>query len=255
MYEKFYGKYRAITGYENYELCCVSDNEYVVKKKAVPNKNNIPNQFHNKSIVLKQYTKRYVYVNIESKPVLLHRLIVLAFPDIYGELTNDLCVHHIDHNPYNNLLSNLVIMDKVEHAKLHGVSYISNSKRTVKLLGKKLSEEHRKKLSESHKGKTHSVETKTKMAKTMRGYYKTHKKIISPEARLKISKSLKGKYTGFDSTHGKPINQYTIEGELVCKYGSALDAAKKNGFRRECIRDCCSGRQKTAYGFKWSYAS
>lgn len=63
-----------------------------------------------------------------------------------------------------------------------------------------LSDEHKKKIGISSMGKTHSQETRNKIANSLRGIKKTeeHKKkmserIISDETRLKLSKSLRGK--------------------------------------------------------------
>jgi hypothetical protein len=47
----------------------------------------------------------------------------------------------------------------------------------------------------------------------------------------------------------REVGQYTLDGVLIKKYPSASDT----GYCRECIRDCCNGRQKTAYGYKWAY--
>ena len=47
----------------------------------------------------------------------------------------------------------------------------------------------------------------------------------------------------------RKVGQYTLKGVLIKKYPSASDT----GYCRECIRDCCNGKQKTAYGYKWRY--
>ena len=47
----------------------------------------------------------------------------------------------------------------------------------------------------------------------------------------------------------REVGQYTLDGVLIKKYPSASDT----GYCRESIRDCCNGRQKTAYGYKWGY--
>ena len=47
----------------------------------------------------------------------------------------------------------------------------------------------------------------------------------------------------------REVGQYTLKGVLIKKYPSASDT----GYCRESIRDCCNGKQKTAYGYKWRY--
>lgn len=60
-----------------------------------------------------------------------------------------------------------------------------------------------------------------------------------------ISRTQEGKeYTTTHTHKGK-----TLDGVLIKKYPSASDT----GYCRESIRDCCNGRQKTAYGYKWGY--
>lgn len=47
----------------------------------------------------------------------------------------------------------------------------------------------------------------------------------------------------------KEVGQYTLNNVLIKKYLSATDT----GYCREAIRDCCLGKQKTAYGYRWRY--
>lgn len=49
----------------------------------------------------------------------------------------------------------------------------------------------------------------------------------------------------------KSVEQYDFEGKLINTFQSQREAARITGFKREGIRDCCSGRQKSAYGFEW----
>lgn len=53
------------------------------------------------------------------------------------------------------------------------------------------------------------------------------------------------------SVLNKPVAQYTVEGALIRVYQSQRDAARITGYRREGIKDCCNGRQLSAYGFIW----
>ena len=57
----------------------------------------------------------------------------------------------------------------------------------AKLRGKKLSEEHKRKISEAKKGKARSEETKKKISEAKKGH------VVSEEAREKISENKKGK--------------------------------------------------------------
>lgn len=70
----------------------------------------------------------------------------------------DYDIHHIDENKMNNSLSNLVYLTHSEHSKIHNK------------IGKKLSEETKRKLSEAKKNM--SEETKRKMSEAKKGKYK-----------------------------------------------------------------------------------
>lgn len=52
------------------------------------------------------------------------------------------------------------------------------------------------------------------------------------------------------------VYQYTIDNELVNEYKSIWDANIINGYKSKSkIYECCKGKRKTAYGYKWSYAA
>lgn len=50
---------------------------------------------------------------------------------------------------------------------------------------------------------------------------------------------------------GKPVSQYTKDGELVKVWTSAKDIERETGFARPNIVACCNGRRPSAYGFIW----
>ena len=90
-------------------------------------------------------------------------------------------IHHLDGNKFNNSLSNLVYLNRNEHTKIHHK-------------GKHNSEETKQKMSKAIKGKRsgmfgkhHSEETKLKIGKALKG--KSH----SEETKLKLSATMKGK--------------------------------------------------------------
>lgn len=54
-------------------------------------------------------------------------------------------------------------------------------------------------------------------------------------------------------SYSKTVYQYTLDGEFVAEYPSVSEAARQLDCDMGCICHCCNGRQKTAYGYKWSY--
>ena len=52
----------------------------------------------------------------------------------------------------------------------------------------------------------------------------------------------------------KPVNQYTPDGILIKEHYSINDAARSLGKNASAICMCCKGKQKSAYGYNWSYA-
>lgn len=65
-----------------------------------------------------KHLKVQLCTNYNSQLKLVHKLVAEAFipnPNKYG------VVHHIDHNPQNNKVENLIWMDRLEHSLLHGL--------------------------------------------------------------------------------------------------------------------------------------
>lgn len=54
---------------------------------------------------------------------------------------------------------------------------------------------------------------------------------------------------------GRPVTQYTLQGEPVASFRSIEEASKKTGVWHTAIREVCiHGKQKTAGGYVWRYA-
>lgn len=51
----------------------------------------------------------------------------------------------------------------------------------------------------------------------------------------------------------RAVEQYTLDGEFVAEYFSAMEAGRQNQCRQAGISECCNGKQKTAYGYVWRY--
>lgn len=49
------------------------------------------------------------------------------------------------------------------------------------------------------------------------------------------------------------VNQYDIQGSYIRSHDSINSAARFMNRRREGIRDCCRGKQISAYGYIWKY--
>lgn len=98
------------------------------------------------------------------------------------------------------------------------------------------SEETKRKMSESSKGKIVTEETRLKMSESAKI------KIISSETRIKMAQSCK-----------KPILQYTDTNILVKEWNGAIDVYRELNIDSSSIIKCCKGKQKTAGKFIWKY--
>lgn len=86
------------------------------------------------------------------------------------------------------------------------------------------------------------------------------------EAKKKMSEALKGKIPWIKGKHHteeakqknkdkhlcKTVYQYTLDGELVREWESTAECGR-NGFHQGHVAECCNGKIKKAYGYKWSY--
>lgn len=153
------------------------------------------------------------------------------------------------------------------------------------------SDESKRKISESHKGKQLSTDTKKKLSEMRKGencyWYGKHRsedtkikigdsnrgKKHSEETKIKISKAHKGisfsddrkKKIG-DAQKGKKLTEKTkrnisesrkipvlcIETNIV--YVSISDASEQTNIHLSNIADVCKGKRKTAGGYHWMYA-
>lgn len=130
--------------------------------------------------------------------------------------------------------------------------------------GKKLTEEHKKKISEANKGKKLTKEHKELISSKHTGIKKgpmsedTKEKIRkaltgkpkSAQSKQKMSRSHKGRNNSYLS---KPIQQVDIEtGEVLREYSKIVDVSKQ-GFNRWSVQNNISGKSKTSGGFIWRY--
>ena len=108
---------------------------------------------------------------------------------------------------------------------------------------KKLSEEHKKKISESLGQGINNVNygrKQTDEAKKNNSLAKTGKNHPNWEKHLKDSTKEKIK-----EGNSRKVLQYSIDGEFIKEWDSAKEAALKAGFNRACISQCCAGKIKS----------
>lgn len=126
------------------------------------------------------------------------------------------------------------------------------------MYGKHHTEETKRKLSESAKARTgwkHSEETKKKIGAKHKG------KIVSQETREKLSKARTGKrYTEEQKLKLRGRNtisvaQFTLDGELVAIYPSIAEASRQLNIAGPLIINCCKRRKKQTHGYVWRYAN
>lgn len=51
----------------------------------------------------------------------------------------------------------------------------------------------------------------------------------------------------------KPVEQMTLEGKPIETWESAWEIQRKLGYCQVAISKCCTGKMKTAYGYKWRF--
>jgi len=114
-----------------------------------------------------------------------------------------------------------------------------------------MSDELKQKISQSNKGVSRNKgtkfteETKQKISKAKKGKSLSEQHVIN----LKIGIQNRKKWI----KSSKKVEQYDLENKLINIFNSAKEADLSMGGKGNNVADCCRGRQKTAYGFKWKY--
>lgn len=129
-------------------------------------------------------------------------------------------------NKLDNRLQNLKYLTPSEHTILHKIG----NKYT---LGKKLSEEHKEKISAANIGRKHSEQSKAKIRAASTG--RKH----SEETKAKIRANNKKKQV------------YCVELDKV--FEGINIAAKELHLRPDYISQCCNGKRKTTCGYHFQF--
>ena len=123
-----------------------------------------------------------------------------------------------------------------------------------------MSEEHRRKMSEAHIGRTLSEGTRNKISESLTG------RTLSEGTRNKISEAMTGRTlsegsrkkmseskTGNHNSPTKSVLQFSKTGEFIAEYPSLIEAERQTGCNQSHICHCCKGKYKTCGGFIWKY--
>ena len=158
----------------------------------------------------------YLYVQLwkdgKGKNCRINRLVAQAFLENPQNLPE---VNHKDEDKTNNRVENLEWC-----TTQYNIKYGTGIKRRAeKLKGRKLSEEHKKKIAEKLKGRKQSEEHIKKRAE------KT----------------------------SKPVYSIDKESGLITYWESIREAENCTGISKGNICDCLKGRQKSAGGYTWHY--
>jgi group I intron endonuclease len=136
--------------------------------------------------------------------------------------------------------------------KGHSVSDITREKISVARKGKYCGKNH------PMYGRSVSIERRMYQSRIMKQRYSGENnpfygKKHTEEARKKMSEAKKGR-TGEQCPNSISIVQLTKTGSFIKEFGSMQEAQRETGIWASNIQKCCSGKLKTAGGFKWMYA-
>lgn len=108
-------------------------------------------------------------------------------------------------------------------------------------------EYNKAKIAENNSGWHHTEDTKNRMSQFRTGKPRLTNKTVYSVPKLNINTNKINKNLTV------PVIQYDLDDNVIQEYSSISSAARAIQRRREGIRDCCKGKQISAYGFKWRY--
>ena len=168
----------------------------------------------------------------------IHRLVYCAF---IGDIPINMELDHINTIKVDNSLSNLRLVTHKENM---------NNPLTRKTLSGKVGN-----LSPNY-GKKLSLETRAKISAFLLSDKNPRRgNPLSKEHRENISKANKGKplpQCAIDKK-SKAIIQMSLDGEFIKEWKSGTVIQRELGYSKSNICNCCKGKLKHIYGYKWRY--
>lgn len=118
-----------------------------------------------------------------------------------------------------------------------------------RMKGKKFSEKTKTKISQSKKNHScYTLERTEKIKSSNKVHYK-----LNSNRNKKISQKLQGRKCPWLKKLGKSIIQLDKEEKYIAEFKSISEASRSLNKPTSAISECCSGKRKTAYGYKWKY--
>lgn len=130
------------------------------------------------------------------------------------------------------------------------------------LVGRKLSEETRRKMSEKMTGFRHTEEAKAKIAAASLGrelsdeakakisaFWKGRER--SEEQGQKLSEAMKGRFLGAERYNARAVVQCDLEGNVIAIFDSGATASRETGVANPNISKVINGKLSHAGGFVW----
>lgn len=112
---------------------------------------------------------------------------------------------------------------------------------------------HKVRIGLSIKGQKRTNKTCLNISNSRKGKPSNHKgHILSKESKKKMSDSKK-KIKDLNKNFLKPVNQFTLNGDLIKTWNSPKEAGLTLGLDSVNIRAAARGKQETSYGYKWEY--
>ena len=122
--------------------------------------------------------------------------------------------------------------------------------------GKHHTEEAKKRMSEQRKGVKHTEEWKLEQSKRSKEWHKTHENPMKGNHRFAGEKNPMFGMTGSKCPSAVSVNQYTLDGQFIQRFGSIVEAANSLGlYNGAHISDVCRGKRKQCKGYIWKYAT
>lgn len=128
-------------------------------------------------------------------------------------------------------------------------------------VGLVLSPEHKKKISDSMKGIKHTDECRRKLSEANKRKWADIARDAELSDRMKRIRSMQvldenwhEKNKAARKSVMKPVVQLTKQGERIATYESATDAQRQTNIKQTSISSTCSGKRKSAGGYKWEFA-